>query len=159
MERIIVISDCHGRSDIIKNIILTEKEYKGNIIYLCAGDSEISKDNIYPFMSVKGNCDFFYNYPSYLIIPLKMHKILLTHGHLYSRLSLELMMEENKCNICITGHTHVPKEEFYEGKWYINPGSISRPRGNSRRQYKVIDIDDEGLIKISNKFIEEMRLI
>ncbi len=39
--------------------------------------------------------------------------------------------------IYIQGHTHIPKMEVIDGKLYLNPGSLSFPRGMSKKSYIV----------------------
>ena len=50
----------------------------------------------------------------------------------------------------------MPSKQIINDKYYLNPGSIARPRFNSKRQYLEIDIDVDGNIKINDKFIEEI---
>ena len=100
--------------------------------------------------------DFSDFLPFYRIIPVHKHKIFLTHGHLYSNNSILNIMEENACDICVTGHTHVPSIQNKNGKYFLNPGSVVRPRFASKRQYLSLDIEEDGNIKIKTKFIEEI---
>lgn len=159
--RIIIASDNHGHHELLKSIMeyekkIGEKEGK-SLLFLHAGDSSAKyEDELEGWLSVKGNMDFCEFLPFYRIIPLGMHKIFLTHGHLYSNASILNIMEENKCDICITGHTHVPFIQNKNGMYFINPGSTSRPRFASKKQYVSLDIDDDGNIKITSKFIEEI---
>lgn len=73
-------------------------------------------------------------------------KVFATHGHKYYvndtiySLSEEALAREAK--LCLYGHTHVPDISSMYGIWFVNPGSISRPRGMSRNSYAVIDINN-----------------
>ena len=44
-------------------------------------------------------------------------------------------------DIFLCGHTHVGSLEKIEGKIIANPGSISKPRGGSKKSYIIIDED------------------
>lgn len=160
MERIIITSDSHGRSDILKIIYEYESKRfdntKGEIVFLSCGDNCVNKEEIYPYISVKGNMDFFYYYPSFLIIPVLKHKIYMTHGNNQSLYTLLYAMDEKNCDILITGHTHILKIDIQDNRYFLNPGSVSRPRGNDRRSYLILDIDNEGIIKITKKGVEEI---
>ena len=159
--RIIIASDSHGHHELLKSIMEYEKrqaELTGvSLIFLHAGDSSAKyEDELEGWLSVKGNMDFSDFLPFYRIIPVHKHKIFLTHGHLYSNNSILNIMEENACDICITGHTHVPSIQNKNGKYFLNPGSVVRPRFASKRQYLSLDIEEDGNIKIKTKFIEEI---
>ena len=39
----------------------------------------------------------------------------------------------------ICGHTHIPKLEKQDGYIYINPGSVSIPKENSRHSYIILE--------------------
>lgn len=159
--RIIIASDSHGHHELLKSIMEYERrqaELDGvSLVFLHAGDSSARyEDELEGWLSVKGNMDFSDFLPFYRIIPVHKHKIFLTHGHLYSNNSVLSIMEENACDICITGHTHVPSIQNKNGKYFLNPGSVIRPRFASKRQYLSLDIEDDGNIKIKTKFIEEI---
>ena len=159
--RIIIASDSHGHHELLSKIYEYERKEatKDNkmFLFLHAGDSSAKyEDEIEGWLSVKGNMDFSDFLPFYRIIEVHKHKIFLTHGHLYSNSAILSIMDENSCDICITGHTHVPSIQNKNGKYFINPGSISRPRFMSKRQYLSLDIEEDGNIKIKSKFIEEI---
>ena len=80
----------------------------------------------------------------------------MTHGHLYNMNTINQIMKENDCDICVTGHTHVPSNQVINGKYYLNPGSIVRPRFMSSKQYMLLYIYEDGSMKIKNKLIEEI---
>ena len=51
---------------------------------------------------------------------------------------------ENDCDIALFGHIHVPVDEEWEGIRILNPGSISRPRGGSKKSYLILEMDEGG---------------
>ncbi len=152
--RIVVISDTHGRSSAIEQIIESQPEAK-EIFFL----GDVIKDIedmpfIYPsrnFHIVSGNCDYGSTYKSADAVNIGGKRILFTHGHAYSvksgltRLS-EWAKKEN-ADIVLYGHTHVAKTEYAEGVFFVNPGSPSCPR-EGRSSYAVIDIEPTGIIPI-----------
>ncbi len=84
--------------------------------------------------------------PDTLVLNANGHDIYLTHGHLqgvdfgYNKLGLEASL--NKAKYAIHGHTHIPvflqKGDFV----FINPGSISRPRGGSPASFAILTAED-----------------
>ena len=61
--------------------------------------------------------------------------VTLTHGHIYNRNNLP----ENCGKIFLSGHTHIGLLEKIGDKILANPGSISKPRGRSKKSYLIID--------------------
>ena len=41
--------------------------------------------------------------------------------------------------ICFHGHTHVPVCEQHENYWYLNPGSVSIPKQDSKHSYMIYE--------------------
>lgn len=104
--------------------------------------------------AVAGNCDYFSNGPTEETIDLGEHKILLTHGHLHGVKSnlqrLYYRSQELGADIVIFGHTHIPLYIVENDVHFLNPGSITLPRGNSKPCFGVITLDAKVEIKIVN---------
>lgn len=171
--KILIVSDSHGmngplRAAIMKEapdmlIHLGDSEYRTSEIASWAGSPKT------PCIFVKGNCDSSFHGNSDLrdeaVFELRGHKIFCCHGHRqrvnYGLLTLSLTAQEQGCDIAMFGHTHVPYDSFgdaasgysriYEsrgdyssGPRILNPGSISLPRGGSKRGYLIMDMEDDG---------------
>ena len=54
--KILLVSDTHGNNVALDALV---KKYPNMDLYLHCGDSESDEYSIYPFRSVKGNCDYF----------------------------------------------------------------------------------------------------
>ena len=90
---------------------------------------------------VRGNCDsevdtmvldFLVEVP-HMILSDSGLNIFITHGHYYNTNHLPSMMS---IDIIMHGHTHIPAcEEIADGKYYMNPGSVSIPKGGSDHSY------------------------
>ena len=153
--KIVVASDSHGHHELLE--LIKNKERDKNTLFLHAGDSCAKyEDQLDGWISVKGNMDFLDSLPFYRVIEVYKHKIFITHGHLYNINTINNILKEENCDICITGHTHVPSNILKNGIYYLNPGSVARPRFMSKRQYLIIEIDECGNVKISPKFLEEI---
>jgi len=120
------------------------KEFKGNLI--CS----------------RGNCD---NYRDLILLneitPVKEldvirtinNDIYITHGHIYNDSNWD------KTNsILVFGHFHVPFIRKIESNYYINPGSISIPRGNNPATFLVYDEEKFTIYDTSSNIITEERL-
>ncbi len=158
IQKIVVVSDSHSHHELLDLIKDWENKIDNcEIIFIHAGDSCARYDDqLDGWLSVKGNMDYLDSLPFYRIIPLYQHKAFVTHGHLYNMNTIIKIMDENNCDICISGHTHVPSQQEKEGKYFLNPGSIASPRFMSSKQYMLLYIYEDGSIKIKNKLIEEI---
>lgn len=78
----------------------------------------------------------------------KQVRILLTHGHergVKSHLGrIAYYAKEKGVNACFFGHTHEPVMFTESGIFFMNPGSVSEPRGGSRASFGVVTISPEG---------------
>lgn len=95
-------------------------------------------------LCIRGNCDtevdqMVLNFPimaEYCILYLDNHMFFATHGHKFSEENPPLL---KMGDILVNGHTHVPKHEEYKNFIYINPGSVSIPKSNSKNSYIIYE--------------------
>lgn len=165
--KLLIVSDSHGRSDRVYRAFDIEKP--DMVIHL--GDLEDMRDSVaarlnspkIPCVFIKGNCDYRSqgDLQDWAVFTLKGHRFFCTHGHIvnvnYGLDRLIYTAEENKCDIALYGHTHMPLNEFMEGSFggpkvhVLNPGSISLPRGGSDRTYMVMELKDSGAYDVKLK--------
>jgi uncharacterized protein len=101
------------------------------------------KNNI---IAVRGNCDsevdqMLISYPmmsDYSVILYNNRRLFLTHGHIYNKNNL---LNIDKNDVLIYGHTHIPLAEKEDGKIILNPGSISLPKNNNPNSYAILEND------------------
>lgn len=78
---------------------------------------------------VRGGFDEDNSFPDSKVIQIGQFKIGLIHGHQIvpwgDAHSLAMIQRQLDVDILITGHTHRNEVNEYEGKWFINPGSIT----------------------------------
>lgn len=149
--RILVLSDSHGRNSAIEEAIEAQKDAK-HIFFLgdCTKDIE-DYTFLYPdrtFHIVAGNCDGYCNFKTVDFITLNGKKILFTHGHIYSVKSglerLKATANIENADITLFGHTHLAITDYDEGRYFVNPGSLSHG-ALGFRSYAVIDILENGI--------------
>lgn len=95
-------------------------------------------------LCVRGNCDtevdqMVLDFPilaDYAILLTGAHTIYATHGHKYNEDNLPPLQ---KGDILLHGHTHVPGFVEREGYVYMNPGSVSIPKENSKHSYMIVE--------------------
>jgi vacuolar protein sorting-associated protein 29 len=102
---------------------------------LCTGNITAKEQfdelrNLAPNVHVaRGDFDEGNAYPETKVLQLGAFKVGLVHGHQIipfgDKDALAIQQRQLNCDILISGHTHKSSVTQYEGKWYINPGSIT----------------------------------
>ena len=95
-------------------------------------------------LCVRGNCDTdvdqmvlaFPILADYCILYEQGRMIFATHGHVHN-MSAPPMLKPG--DILLHGHTHVPAAKEFDGRYYLNPGSISIPKDGSAHSYMMLE--------------------
>lgn len=171
MTKIFVCSDVHGDYNAFKKFI---EKIDSNPAIICGDLTPYSQSFAYLFNSldndiylVKGNCDNAFDFSiANIIIPPRIRvenffdkTFVITHGDLIKTAS-QSSIQLKSGDFFLSGHTHVPKLFIDEmGIINLNPGSLSRPRGNYDSSYAIIY---ENLIEIrtlrKDKIIFKLKL-
>ncbi len=144
----LVVSDSHGDRDILVDLInYYESQVDG--LFHC-GDSELEQDDPVwrKMLTVKGNCDYSPGFKTVQVVKKEGDTIYMTHGHLFNvRFGLTQLAKaakEQKANIALFGHTHELGVKWQDGILFLNPGSISQPRGQyQEKTYAIIESTDK----------------
>ena len=129
--RVLVVSDVHGRMRGLCEAIEAQPTAR-TVLFLGDGlrQAEEAADR-YPdrtFYMVPGNCDFGSG-----LLPVRQEtlggkRFYFTHGHIhdvkYSLYRMSLAAREAGADIALFGHTHIPHEEYIDGLYLFNPGSL-----------------------------------
>lgn len=150
--KVLVVSDNHFDREILVKLAA---QYKNQVdLLIHCGDSQLpASDSLFSeFITVQGNNDFDDQIPQTRLIDEQGERILVTHGHLqdvnYTMTKLKLLGQENHATIVLFGHTHKLGVKMDEHALFLNPGSISLPRGEFTAiggTYAIIDITDKQL--------------
>lgn len=148
--RILVLSDAHGRTAPVEQAI--ERSQPEILLFLGDGLQELHYlEALYPtivFHVVKGNCDFS-DAPGVQRLQIGGKRIFMTHGHLYGvKYGYETAIaaaEKAGADLLLFGHTHVAYQDYRNGLYILNPGSIAFPR-SGKPSYGWVDIVDRQII-------------
>lgn len=157
--KLIVISDIHGSGYWLKKIEeIVEKEeidkiiILGDLLYRSRQSEEYNPEAVIDILNkykekiecVRGNCDsdsdinlMKFKVEEYRIIEYNNKKILLTHGERYNIDNVPYL----DFDIMMYGHIHQGFIKKINDILFLNPGSISCPKGLSKRSYIIIDND------------------
>jgi putative phosphoesterase len=131
--KIIIVSDNHRDANVLRKI----SETNNADLYLHAGDSGMTEDELKPFITVRGNNDW-HRFPLIRIVDGGTIKILVAHGHLHTQKKLLNLAKKNNCQVVVSGHTHVINTKLIDGIYMLNPGSVTYPRGGGRKSYLIL---------------------
>ena len=163
-----VASDIHGDSHWADRVVSAFKESKadklvllGDILYHGPRNDlpahyepkkviEILNNIADKILAVRGNCDtevdqMVLKFPilaDYIYLVDEGTVFFVTHGHIYNPMNLPAVMPEDA--ILLTGHTHVAGDfiwEYEDGRKirYMNPGSPSIPKEDTKPSYIIIE--------------------
>ena len=150
--KIVVASDNHGSKENLNRIV--NIEYNGDY-YFHLGDSDLEEKDIKPFISVKGNVDYF-NYPKERVIEISNHRFLLLHSNNSYNNDLNLLVnkaKESDCDVVLFGHAHVFYCNTINGVLLVNPGSCLYNRDGTKASYALLHIGNDGYITVERKDI------
>jgi uncharacterized protein len=142
--KILAVSDNHGSRKELEDI-LTRHENEIDYWIHC-GDSEFEDHDLYleVFNKVRGNMDYLNSFPNELTLDFGGIPVYITHGHLFnvkmSFLNLYYRAEELGAKISFFGHSHTAGHFQKNGVVFINPGSISLPRGRKEKTYVICEL-------------------
>lgn len=140
----LVVSDNHGDRQIIADLFNHYQE-KVDYIFHC-GDSELpANDALWKkAYVVTGNCDYDAGYQQSQLVETGEDRVYMTHGHLsnvrFGITQLGIEAQAADANIVLFGHTHQIGCEKVGSRLFLNPGSISQPRGTiQEKSFAIID--------------------
>ena len=158
-----VVSDIHGDSYWCKKAIKTYKESGADRLVLLGDILYHGPRNDLPshyapkevisllnplassIIAVRGNCDaevdqMVLDFPimaDYTCIVSGGVMFFLTHGHIYGPEKLPKSIKEG--DVLLSGHTHIAGDIIKDGIRFMNPGSPSIPKGETKPSYIIIE--------------------
>jgi uncharacterized protein len=152
MKKIVIISDTHGRKANIE-ICLThfKKINPDHVIHLGDNydDAEPIIDAGYDVIRVPGLWTSYYQNPiidNRIFWECEGWKLFLTHSReshindLLSDIKPEKIMANNKCDIFLFGHTHIPEITEKNNILFINPGHLKNNETKHVMSFAVLNL-------------------
>ena len=162
MMKLLIASDIHGSAFYCKRlmdriaaeapdriVLLGDLLYHGprNALpeeYDCPKAYEMLNTLKDQVLAVRGNCDsevdqMVLDFPimaDYALLEVDGVHLYATHGHLWNEQFLPPMQPGT---ILLNGHTHVPACTDHGSYIYMNPGSVSIPKGDSKHSYMTLE--------------------
>lgn len=125
-------------------------------LYIFLGDSEGDLDNVSvlcpdkQILKVAGNCDYGSYDPTVGVYETEGQRFLYTHGHVqhvnFGLGGLKQLAKDNGATAVLFGHTHERRCDYIDGVYFINPGSLGKPRDGLGPSYCVIDVTKSGIL-------------
>ncbi|MBY7664019.1 YfcE family phosphodiesterase [Staphylococcus agnetis] len=153
--KLILVSDNHSETGILHEIY-DKHDDADTFIHL--GDSEFTYQDteLSLYRRVKGNMDFYPEFPEEDTITIQGVTFFFTHGHRMGvnqgRDMLAQHAKAQGATFAFYGHTHIARYEYLQGIHVINPGSITHSRSTEEETYAEIKLDDgEGTLNFRNR--------
>ena len=149
---ILIFSDSHGTTKDMADVLKHHGSEVSTAIFLGDYEGDWQKIlNQFPALnsfSVPGNCDIYSKTPREQTITINGKVFWLTHGDRFDVKSGYIRIinaaTSKKVNICLFGHTHRSAIFEENGILFLNPGSISEPRGFGEKSYAILRIGENG---------------
>jgi len=170
--KVLIISDIHGNYVMLNKIVESNSFDKlfilGDILE-GPNTNEYNKEEVIKTINkykdkislVKGNCDteedilkLGFKIEKFIEEKIDNIKFVITHGHLFNYYNLPNV----DFNIFIQGHTHIPVLVEMDGKYYVNPGSISIPKGMYDKTYAIYENNKITIYEISGNKIMDTKI-
>ena len=150
--RIAVVSDTHGSLD---GRVFERLEGVERILH-CGdvGTGGVLEElkTIAPVEWVRGNCDLHVGpeIPDCIVGDFPSGwRYLMTHvlgDPRRIRPAVQLRLHRDRPNLVFFGHSHRPELTSWQGRHFLNPGAIYRPRGSFEASIALLDLGEERLV-------------
>jgi len=143
--KVVCVSDNHGRQFAIEAILKKLADAK---LFIHCGDSQLPPSAMKDFMIVRGNTDYYSDYPLQLCLDICGHKAIVVHGHrFFSGLpDLGVLARHAKslgADLVFFGHSHRYCDEVVEGVRLLNPGSLAYNKDGSEACFMLLDVTQD----------------
>ena len=147
--KVMILSDSHSmpKKELFKIMELQQADE-----YIHCGDIYMPFENLEKkhFYNVRGNNDRK-PIPDHLTLEIDGLRFFIVHGHLYhvdhGIHELENYAKDHHIDVVCFGHTHQPFYLVKDQIIYINPGSVTYPRGTYRRPtYCLFDTQSKEVV-------------
>lgn len=172
--KLFIISDIHGSALAFNKALEAFNREQASLMVICGDYLNHGPRNPLPegydtkalaaalnsmkakICGVRGNCDsevdqMMLDFPvteascRIMLFASPCRTVFVHHGHLYTPEKAAEITEPG--TIIVSGHTHVPVLEYSHEHYFVNPGSISLPKGGSSAGYATIETAENGAVK------------
>ena len=154
MTRVIIMSDSHGYDESIDCVL---KRYPLADAYIHAGDFCSYSEKYPQILFVKGNNDYYDDFPFFRILKFNNTGIYVCHSHrlpAFNRTNeLVRLAKDHNCRIAVYGHTHIYDDRTVKNIRILNPGSLWHNRDGNKPGYLVLDIYDDKF-EVKREFLD-----
>ena len=138
--RIFVLADTHDRLPANLEALAAGADEIWHLGDVCAPAILETLENFGPPVTiVRGNCDGNFEWP--LLVDLKRNGVRFRLVHIPPERGPE------NIDVLLHGHTHVPRNERWEGVLFLNPGCVTRPNRGASASVANLEIAADGKLK------------
>jgi putative phosphoesterase len=151
-ESVLVVSDTHGCVKPFAAVLKWAAEQgiaRGLFLGDGADDLEPAAQasgTVFEWSAVRGNMDNAG--PFFAVVELAGRGLYLAHGNGFDlEFGFEFLAARARdagAEAALFGHTHVPSFDFFDGLFFLNPGSVGRPRSRAGASFAVLEASPAG---------------
>ena len=112
---------------------------------------------------MKGDCDEIQGLPETKVVQIHNFKIGIIHGHQVipwgDMEALAAVQRQLDCDILVSGHTHQQSITQYDGKYFINPGSVtgaySATNSSPRPSFILLGVQGDDILAFIYEMVED----
>ncbi|MDO4466813.1 MAG: YfcE family phosphodiesterase [Bacillota bacterium] len=155
MKTVCIISDSHRMPTYVEKV--RYELCKEADVYIHCGDIFYNDPKeCLDFLVVQGNHDYHLGLPYFRIVEVEEVRIFVIHGEFIYFMEdavFEKILEINRCDILVMGHTHVAEIRYLShGKLFCNPGSVCWPQDEFSGSYLTLQIDGKKIEPCIHRF-------
>jgi putative phosphoesterase len=135
--RIFVLADTHNHLPAKIDALAADADEIWHLGDVCAPSLLETLENVGPPVTVvRGNCDSNFEWP--LVADLERNGVRFRLMHIPPERGPE------NVDVLLHGHTHVPRNERWEGVLFLNPGCVTRPNRGAPASVANLEIATDG---------------
>lgn len=134
----LVISDSHGRADLVDRAVEIQVRPPDAILFLGDGlrDLRVLEYQDLCVRCVRGNCDFYSSFegqsvPEHALLEVGAYRILMMHGHTHAvKGGMERAIAfaiDARADVLLYGHTHEQKQQWYAAGTCMGSHRMQKP--------------------------------
>ena len=159
----LVISDSHGRADLVDRAMKTQIHAPDAILFLGDGlrDLRVLEYQDLCVRCVRGNCDYFSSFegleaPELLLLELGAYRVLMMHGHTHgvkhglTRACAYAAQAE--ADVLLFGHTHTAMQKWhdqgtvFDGTVLKKPLLVCNPGSLQNGCFGMLSVNNQGVL-------------
>ncbi len=159
----LVLSDSHGRADLVDRALEAQLRAPDAVLFLGDGlrDLRVLEYQDICVRCVRGNCDFYTLFegqgaPDHVLLEVGAYRILMMHGHTHGvKGGMEracAFAAQAEADVLLYGHTHLPRQQWFDtgvrfsGQVLTKPLLVCNPGALQDGNFGTLTLGNQGVL-------------